>query len=552
MGRTKTMTRRLAAPALFLFFSLTASGTLYQVGFTKPYPDLQSVADLLNPGDIVEVDGNETYPGGVTFERPGTAEQPIIIRGIEISGNRPVLSGGTNTVYFATPDPSDPADGANFYIFENFDVTGGSSRGIFHQAGDLIVRDTVVHDCPNHGILGADQGSGNCTLERVEVYNCGSGSSRHQIYMATDEVNRPGSVFRMTHCYLHDGIGGNNVKSRAERNEIYYNWLEGAYYHELELIGPDPGGAPSGWDEALSREDSDIVGNVLWQRNTFFIARVGGDATGQSWGRYRFVNNTIIAGTSAVFRLFDGMQSIEMHNNVICREDGSAPNIIRDVEVLWSDGEQIAGSNNWVTTGSANIPVQWTGTVTGADPGLEDLSSDDPRPASGSPLLGGAALDLSGPTGFPFPNPLFPPTLHPPMHEAPAADEALPRAFDCDLDIGAFERPASPAITAGLLPAADGSLKWAPEASASAYDVVKGDLLLLASSGGDFTASLLSCLEDDGADTAALDISLPASGEGFYYLVRAAAPSAGTYDCGCAAQTASRDPGIAASGLACP
>lgn len=72
--------------------------------------------------------------------------------------------------------------------------------------------------------------------------------------MATDEVAYPGAVFRLQHSYLQDsdytdgvGIGGNLIKSCAERNEIYYNWLEGAFYHELELIGPDPEGARSGW-----------------------------------------------------------------------------------------------------------------------------------------------------------------------------------------------------------------------------------------------------------------------------------------------------------------
>lgn len=65
----------------------------------------------------------------------------------------------------------------------------------------------------------------------------------------------------------HHSNGGNNVKSRAERNEIYYNWIEDAYYHELELIGPDPGGAPDGWSEELKREDSDVVGNVLRKTN---------------------------------------------------------------------------------------------------------------------------------------------------------------------------------------------------------------------------------------------------------------------------------------------
>src|SRR6185436_5833994 len=93
--------------------------------------------------------------------------------------------------------------------------------------------------------------------------------------MATDEVAHPGAVFRLQHSYVHDsdfnnaGNGGNLIKSRAERNEIYYNWLENAFYHELELIGPDPNGAQAGWTEALKREDSDVVGNVIVHRSAF-------------------------------------------------------------------------------------------------------------------------------------------------------------------------------------------------------------------------------------------------------------------------------------------
>ena len=378
------MLKRAAFAAAASVFAILSPAATYQVGPGRLYANLQAVAGLLNPGDVVEVDGNATYAGGVIFTRPGTASQKIVIRGIRVAGNRPVLSGATNTVTFATPDVDHPENSASHYVFEGFEVTGGTFRGIYHQADDLTVRDVLVHDCPAHGILGADQGSGSCTLETVEVHHCGNGSSQHQIYMATDEVHHPGSVFRMQNCYVHDGTGGNNVKSRAERNEIYFNWIEGAYYHELELIGPDPVGAPDGWTEGMAREDSDVVGNVLWQRNTFFIARVGGDATGQSNGRYRFVNNTIVAGTSAVFRLFDGLQSIEMHNNVLCRADGGTVNILRTVDAEWTDGEQIAGSHNWVASGATNVPSQWTGTITGASPGFADLSASDPRPAAGS------------------------------------------------------------------------------------------------------------------------------------------------------------------------
>ncbi|HPQ39141.1 MAG TPA: hypothetical protein PLV45_02105 [bacterium] len=415
-----------------VFFTTDAGAVTYQVGPGKPYADLQSVAPLLLPGDLVEVDGSHTYPGDVVFTQPGSAVQPITIRGIRIGGTRPVISGGTNTVHFRTDWPySGP--GADHYIFEGFEITGGSFRGVYHQAGDLTVRDCRVHDCPQHGILGADQGSGSMTMEYVEVYNCGSGDTRHQIYMATDEVNHPGSIFRMQFCYIHDGIGGNNVKSRAERNEIYYNWIEGAYYHELELIGPD------GAEPSLAREDSDVVGNVLFKRNTFHVTRVGGDGTGETFGRYRFVNNTFICGDSSTFRLFDGIESIEMHNNVFYRGTGSI-DIIRTVDATWSTGsELIAGQNNWVLSGTADVPAQWTGTVFGTDPGFVDFNTDDLRPGAGSDLLDAGAETLAGPPGYPFPNPLFPPEYHPPLHSAGLPGSGEPRPSDAPIDIGAYE-----------------------------------------------------------------------------------------------------------------
>ncbi|MCB2173930.1 hypothetical protein KQH41_01545 [bacterium] len=431
---------------LLLCLSLSATeqsfGARYQVGPGKPYATLQAVAGMLAPGDIVEVDGDQSYPGGVVFANPGLPDRKIEIRGITINGRRPVISGGVNSVAFSTSPLSGP--GADHYVFDNFEVTGGSQRCIYHQADALTVRNTVVHDCPAHGILGADGGSGSLLLEYVEVYQCGSGDRHHQIYMATDEVNRPGSIFRMQYCYIHDGNGGNNIKSRAERNEIYYNWIEGAYYHELELIGPDPGGAPDGWSEELKREDSDVVGNVLRKTNDrSFVARVGGDGTGQSQGRYRFVNNTIIANDNAIFRIFDGIESLEMHNNVFYRAD-AAPDLVRQVEAEWVSGSPvIAGSNNWVKTGAANIPSQWTDTMTGSAPGFIDFSALDLKPAPNSPLRDRTDQIPAGPAGYPFPAPHYPPSHHPPERAVPTDAEELWRASDSLLDLGAFEYAAA-------------------------------------------------------------------------------------------------------------
>jgi hypothetical protein len=276
--------------------------------------------------------------------------------------------------------------------------------------------------------------------------------------MATDEIHNPGSVFRMQFCYIHDGAGGNNVKSRAERNEIYYNWIEGAYYHELELVGPDAG---DGGNARLRREDSDILGNVLWKKTKpagdtdyFNVTRIGGDGTGETHGRYRFVNNTFLCGARPVFRMFDSLESVEMHNNVFYRIDGNGVQIMRTVEALWTTGhEVISGQNNWVQSGSTQIPSEWTGTLMGSTPVFLDLNGNDVRPAGGSPLLNAGASSPSSPPGYPFPSPQFPPLCQPPDHALITVGTATPRVISGTIDIGAFEYDGSLAVAHGPGPA---------------------------------------------------------------------------------------------------
>lgn len=403
-----------------------SEGLTYQVGPGKAHASLQAVAPTLKPGDVVQVSGDAVYSGGIRLTKSGTTASKIRIVGVRVNGKRPVLSGGVNTIEFA----------ANHLTFEGFDVTGGTSRCVYHHGDDITITDTVIHDCPAHGLLGADSGSGSLTLDHSEVYRSGSGDRLHQIYMATDETMYPGAVFRMQYCYVHDGNGGNNVKSRAERNEIYYNWVEGAYYHELELIGPD------GQTESLKREDSDVVGNVLYQGYTtrsHYPIRVGGDGTGQTFGRYRFVNNTVVLGnatTSAVFRLFDGIESIEMHNNALFRQGGGPVTVLTDSSASWKNGRQIAGKNNWVTSGSSAVPSAWTGTKQGSSPGFTNVTARDLTLSSSSALRDQGASSLSGPAGYVFPSPLAVPAYLPPRHVLEAAQ---PRVLVGAIDIGAFE-----------------------------------------------------------------------------------------------------------------
>ncbi|MFC1643154.1 hypothetical protein ACFL5O_10810 [Myxococcota bacterium] len=262
-------------------------GDTLTVGAGTAYPSIEDAMGDVRPGDVVEVQGDQTYVGTLRFrpEQGGEAGNPVTVRGLPVNGRRPLLKG----VGPGQWDTMVVLLNANHFVFEGFEVAGGPDQeGIVHKADDVVIRDVVVHDCESQGLMGTDFDSGSLTLEYSEFYANGTGMYGHQIYMATDEAIYPGSVFRMQLCYVHDAAGGNNVKSRAERNEIYYNWIENAVYHELDLIGPDD------QDEELAREDSDMVGNVLIKNSQWRIARIGGDGTGNTAGRYRFVNNTMV------------------------------------------------------------------------------------------------------------------------------------------------------------------------------------------------------------------------------------------------------------------
>jgi hypothetical protein len=414
--------------ALCLTLATPAAAATYEVGPGKPHANLQSVAPLLGPGDLVLVHAG-TYPGGVVLDRPGSGAQRIVVRGVPAGGVRPRISGGTNTIEVR----------ANHYVLEGLEITGGSFRCLYHHAHDVVARDLVIHGCPKHGLLGADDDSGSLTLEHSEVYDCGGSTFDHCIYMATDEVTYPRSVFRLQYSFVHSANGGNAVKSRAQRNEIYFNWIEGALYHELELIGPDPAGG-----NALPgvREDSDVVGNVLRKANTFSVVRFGGDGTGASEGRYRFAFNTVLTrpGGGAVFRLFDPLESVEMHGNVFYGDGGASVNLLREVEAVWVAGRRVVGGDrNWVSTGSLNVPPEWTGTMSGTAPGFANLAALDLRPALGAAIRNAGPASTSSPPGHPFPSPLHPPIGTPPQHAFVPPGAAIVRPADGPLDAGAFE-----------------------------------------------------------------------------------------------------------------
>jgi hypothetical protein len=336
-----------------------------------------------------------------------------------------VIAGGVDTI----------SAHADHYVFEGLDVTGGSRFCFFHHADDITLRDSIVHHCPAQGILGGDHDTGSLLLEYSEVHHCGNGQYDHQIYMAADPVKHPEAVFRMQFCWVHDGTGGNNVKTRAPRNEIYYNWIEGAFYHELECIGSD------GHPEDAVREDSDIVGNVLVKTHDFPVTRFGGDGTGQTKGRYRFVGNTVlVAGETPVFRLFDALESLEISDNVFASTTSVPLVLVGEKEVKWVTGRTtVAGSHNFVPLRSTGVPAALLHTVRATSPGFVSASRRDLHPRPGSPLVDAGTNEPPTFAAHPFPHPLAIPRYLPPPGAAIAPGAERPRVNLGAPDLGAFE-----------------------------------------------------------------------------------------------------------------
>lgn len=110
-----------------------------------------------------------------------------------------------------------------------------------------------------------------------------------------------------------------------------------------------------------------------------------------------------------------------------------------------------------------------------------------------------------------------------------------------------------PCSTLTLMAGAD-HLFWAQPSRSTrgAFDVVRGDLGILASTGGDFEQATLECLSA-GQPQAALSVTGdPPAGAGHFYLVRDGAPEgSGTYDTSSPSQVGSRDAEIAASPGSC-
>ena len=372
--------------ALVLLAPSLALATTYQVGAARTYgsPCKLAAAVALMPGDVVEVDAG-TYTDACQLTASGTAAAPIVMRGV--SGPRPVFdaTGLDLSGAGSVPRAIFQLTNASYWVVEHLELThasNGSNNGagvrLTAGAHDVTFRDLSIHDNQDGAM---SDGPSVLTIENSDIYANGANDGQsHNLYLQGDTVRLVGN-------YIHDSVGGQNVKLRTRYVEIVANVIENAGNYEIDLI--------QGQYTSMPNANAILIGNVIVRATSadnnsqtiLFGTDNPNDTTPSRNGALYAINNTFVL-RNASNRLFHVLTSasapaathVYLYNNIIHATVAGTQ--------LTSDATTegyTTGSTTFITTGVGGVPAALTGTITGTDPHF--LGSDDYELATGSPAI---------------------------------------------------------------------------------------------------------------------------------------------------------------------
>ncbi len=406
-----------------LTLSLNATATNYYVGPDEALTELDGVPWLsLAAGDTVNIHYRaEPYRTKVGLRAQGTAEQPVVIRGIRGSnGERPIISGHNATtpanmagffseqydeflaVFLIKRASTDPyaTYKPQHITFEDLRIEGAysgytytNSAGVVRNYGDgaaaiwaVLVDNLIVRNCEitdnGNGLFvlskpgGANQVSHNILIEKNHIHDNGTPDSfrQHNIYTQT-----AGITFQYNHLgRLRSGAVGSVLKDRSAGTVIRHNWIEtGA--RVLDLVDPE-----EAYDYLVPLPEfrhTYVYGNVFVNdvvdrttASTSNMIHYGGD-TGV-WDIYRkgtlhFYNNTVYINTTVnlayYMRLFDlstNEETVSMKNNIIYQNGDS------NLFILNRFGQARFDSSNWINAGWSNIRTPEVGASVSVSTGV--------------------------------------------------------------------------------------------------------------------------------------------------------------------------------------
>jgi hypothetical protein len=405
----------IAALLVGSFHALTA--TTYQVGPTRSYHSVGSLPSL-SPGDIVEIDP-AAYKEVKRWTQPGTASQPITIRGVGTT--RPLFDATGLNVSGSLPNPRAVFQvEANYITLENLEFqnarNGDNGAGIRITGGNNVtVRNCRISFC-DMGMM--CDGNSNLVIEASEV--CSNGTSLYDGYSHNFYLGGNSATLRF--CYVHDALYGQNFKTRAHYTELLYNYIADSQDGEVGLVDAS--------ETAAANSHAVMIGNIIISKprqsgyNSGRFIQFGQDSAGQHNGTLYAFNNTFLAGDSRIQFLSANAAgaTVVACNNIF---HGSG-------QIVGTLGGGVTGSNNWVQS-TATVPAAFYSSVTGADPGFVNRAARDVHltAASACRNRGLNALEYLDGSGVPHSGvPVFEYVNH---------AQSRPRPSDGHLDLGANE-----------------------------------------------------------------------------------------------------------------
>ena len=327
----------------FVAAAKQANVTVYQVGPQRTFSTLGAVVEKLGPGDIVEIDAG-TYREAVKIQCNGNAQAPIILRGVGVT--RPIFDaqGLVLSGRGATPRAALQIEGAHIRVehleFKNA-RNGENAAGIrLLDSMNAFIGDCVVTEC-DMGIFGGDRET--ATIVGCEVAFNGApkfDGYSHNFYMSGNRV-----VVR--DCSIHDSRHGQNFKSRAHFNELWFNTIADSNEGEVGFVDA-PGATDRPHSNAL------LFGNTLVSRadrggnqNKFLL--FGSESGAAHQGTlYLFCNSFIARDARNQFVKLDAIDvRAVMRNNVFL----GSQNIFAAPQALPQSAPLVA-SNNLVPRGA--------------------------------------------------------------------------------------------------------------------------------------------------------------------------------------------------------
>jgi hypothetical protein len=388
----------------------------YSVGPTRLNKTLASLP-LLHPGDVVDIDSG-IYPEVRRWTQGGTAAQPIRIRGV--GATRPIINAAGLTVTGVLPYARAAFQiEADYIIVENMEFknarNGDNGAGIRVTHGNHVtVRHCRITSC-DMGVM-CDNNS-DFLIDSTEIAFNGTpqyDGYSHNLYLGGNDTT-------VQYCSIHDALNGQNFKTRGHFTQLLYNYIADSQDGEVGLVDSAATASPN--------SHAVLIGNLLISKtrrsgyNSARFIQFGQDSGGAHRGTLYFFNNSCIAGDGRIQFLSANAPdaTVLAENNVFYGSD----------HILGTVGGGIIGSNNWFQS-RASLPVTFSGSLRGADPGFVDARAHNFHltPTSGCRDQGLSTLEYLDGNGLSHSGVPTIEYVDPMQHR--------PRLRDKELDLGAY------------------------------------------------------------------------------------------------------------------